>query len=112
MAPGDIRTASFDVSIDSDATVKEYSLDSEVLYRDVLDNQFTSHPSLQLGSVTARRKLSPTSSTHLQMPPVRSRDRSIHLKFFSIQSKILMGIISPVNPLRGFCQVCGCRGMA
>jgi hypothetical protein len=44
MAPGDIRTASFDVSVDSSATVKEYGLDSEVIYRDSLDNQFTSDP--------------------------------------------------------------------
>jgi hypothetical protein len=44
MAPGDIRTASFDVSVDPGATVKEYGLDSEVLYRDALDNQFTSDP--------------------------------------------------------------------
>jgi len=44
MAPGDTRTASFDVSVDSGATVKEYGLDSEVIYRDALDNQFTSDP--------------------------------------------------------------------
>jgi hypothetical protein len=44
MAPGDIRTASFAVSVDPGATVKEYGLDSEVLYRDALDNQFTSDP--------------------------------------------------------------------
>ena len=44
MAPGDIRTASFDVSVDPSATVKEYGLDSEVLYQDALDNQFTSDP--------------------------------------------------------------------
>ncbi|MFY9750252.1 MAG: S-layer protein [Methanoregula sp.] len=44
MAPGDTRTASFAVSVDPAATVKEYGLDSEVLYRDALDNQFTSDP--------------------------------------------------------------------
>ncbi len=44
MAPGDIRTASFDVSVDSSATSKEYGLDSEVIYRDALDNQITSDP--------------------------------------------------------------------
>jgi len=44
MAPGDTRTASFAVSVDSGATIKEYGLDSEVLYRDALDNQFTSDP--------------------------------------------------------------------
>jgi hypothetical protein len=44
MAPGDIRTASFDVSVDSDATVKEYGIDAEVRYRDSFDNVFTSDP--------------------------------------------------------------------
>ena len=44
MAPGDIRTASFDVSVDPTATVKQYGLDAEVIYRDSLDNQFTSDP--------------------------------------------------------------------
>jgi hypothetical protein len=44
MAPGDIRTASFDVSVDSTATVKQYGLDAEVIYRDSLDNLFTSDP--------------------------------------------------------------------
>ncbi len=44
MAPGDIREAAFDVSLDPSATAKEYGLDSEVLYRDSLDNQFTSDP--------------------------------------------------------------------
>jgi len=44
MAPGDIREASFDVSVDAGATAKEYGLDSEVIYRDSLNNQFTSDP--------------------------------------------------------------------
>lgn len=44
MAPGDIREAAFDVSVDAGATAKEYGLDSEVIYRDSLNNQFTSDP--------------------------------------------------------------------
>ena len=44
MAPGDVREAAFDVSVDAGATVKEYGLDSEVIYRDSLNNQFTSDP--------------------------------------------------------------------
>ena len=44
MAPGDIREAAFDISLDPSATAKEYGLDSEVIYRDSLDNQFTSDP--------------------------------------------------------------------
>ena len=44
MAPGDIREAAFDVALDPSATVKEYGLESAVIYRDSLDNQFTSDP--------------------------------------------------------------------
>jgi len=44
MAPGDIRDAAFLVSTDAGATAKEYGLDSEVIYRDSLDNQITSDP--------------------------------------------------------------------
>jgi hypothetical protein len=44
MAPGDKRVAAFDVSLDKSATVKVYGLDSEVQYRDVLDNSVTSDP--------------------------------------------------------------------
>ena len=44
MAPGDTRQASYEVALDSGATVKEYGLDSEVMYRDSLDNEITSDP--------------------------------------------------------------------
>ncbi|HNX18275.1 MAG TPA: S-layer protein [Methanoregula sp.] len=44
MAPGDIREAAFLVSTDAKATAKEYGLDSEVIYRDSLNNQITSDP--------------------------------------------------------------------
>jgi len=44
MTPGDIREAAFLVSTDAGATAKEYGLDSEVIYRDSLNNQFTSDP--------------------------------------------------------------------
>ena len=38
MAPGDEKTARFEVSADKAATAKQYGLDSEVRYRDALDN--------------------------------------------------------------------------
>jgi hypothetical protein len=38
MAPGETSTAVFEVTVDSSATVKTYSLDSEIRYRDALDN--------------------------------------------------------------------------
>ena len=38
MAPGEERTARFEVTADAGATAKTYGLDSEVRYRDALDN--------------------------------------------------------------------------
>ncbi len=38
MAPGEEKTARFEVAAAASATVKEYALDSEIRYRDALDN--------------------------------------------------------------------------
>jgi hypothetical protein len=42
--PGETREASFEISVDKSATIKEYALDSEVRYRDSLDNSLISDP--------------------------------------------------------------------
>jgi hypothetical protein len=44
IAPGETKEASFLVSVDKAATVKQYGLDSEVRYRDALDNTVISDP--------------------------------------------------------------------
>ncbi len=44
IASGEIKEASFDVSVDKSATVKDYGIDSEMSYRDALDNTYTSTP--------------------------------------------------------------------
>ncbi len=44
LAPGESREAAFVVSVDKAATVKEYGLDSEIRYRDALDNTVISDP--------------------------------------------------------------------
>jgi hypothetical protein len=44
MAPGEVRPASYKISVRSDTTTKDFGLDSEVLYRDALDNDVTSDP--------------------------------------------------------------------
>ena len=44
LTPGESREADFVVSVDKAATVKEYGLDSEVRYRDALDNTVISNP--------------------------------------------------------------------
>jgi hypothetical protein len=44
LAPGETRDAAFEISVDKSATLKEYALDSEVRYRDALDNSMISDP--------------------------------------------------------------------
>lgn len=44
IAPGETKEASFLVSADGAATVKQYGIDSEVRYRDALDNSVISDP--------------------------------------------------------------------
>jgi uncharacterized membrane protein len=44
VAPGEIKEASFLVSTDSSATVKNYGIDSEIRYNDAFDNQIVSDP--------------------------------------------------------------------
>ena len=42
LQPGEAKTVSFVVSVDRTATIKEYGLDSEIRYRDALDNTYVS----------------------------------------------------------------------
>lgn len=42
LKPGESRTVSFVVSVDRTATIKEFGLDSEIRYRDALDNTYIS----------------------------------------------------------------------
>jgi hypothetical protein len=44
LSPGETREAAFEIAVDKSATVKEYALDSEVRYRDALDNSLISDP--------------------------------------------------------------------
>lgn len=44
LAPGEIREAHFEVSVDRAATIKEYALDSEVRFRDAMENSLISDP--------------------------------------------------------------------
>jgi len=44
LAPGETGEAVFEISVDKSATIKEYALDSEIRYRDALDNSLISDP--------------------------------------------------------------------
>ena len=48
VAPGETKEASFLISIDNAATLKNYGIDSEIRYRDAFDNQIISDP-IKLG---------------------------------------------------------------
>jgi hypothetical protein len=38
LAPGETNTARFEITVSSSATIKEYALDSEIKFRDALNN--------------------------------------------------------------------------
>jgi hypothetical protein len=44
IAPGETKEASFLISVDKAATLKQYGIDSEIRYRDAFDNQIISDP--------------------------------------------------------------------
>lgn len=44
VAPGETKQASFQITTDKSATVKQYGIDSEISYRDAFDNQIVSDP--------------------------------------------------------------------
>jgi hypothetical protein len=59
IAPGDSRIARFEIAADAAATVKEYGLDSEIRYRDALDNsQISDTMKVQLNIVQTSGTLS------------------------------------------------------
>jgi hypothetical protein len=55
LRPGGSAVASYEVSVDRSATIKEYGLDSEIRYRDALDNTYISD--------TMKVKINVTSSS-------------------------------------------------
>ncbi len=53
LKPGESRTVSYIMSVDRSATIKEYGLDSEIRYRDELDNTYISDTMKVKVNVTA-----------------------------------------------------------
>jgi hypothetical protein len=60
LAPGEEKEASFLVTADSAATVKVYGIDSEVRFRDALDNEVVSDPMKMSVEVVARKDITST----------------------------------------------------
>ncbi|MEN6609938.1 MAG: S-layer protein [Methanoregulaceae archaeon] len=65
MAPGETRTAKFEVSVDSGATKKSYGLDAEVRYRDAQQNSVVSDTFKAPVDIVARNGGNGISSTTL-----------------------------------------------
>jgi hypothetical protein len=65
LKPGESKLVSFIISVDRTATVKEYGLDSEIRYRDALDNTYISDTMKVKVDVT-----SPTGITTVLSNPI------------------------------------------
>ena len=57
LQPNESRSVSYDLSVDRSATIKKYGLDSEIRYRDALDNTYLSDPMKVSVDVTATQGL-------------------------------------------------------
>ena len=82
---GESKTVSFVVSVDSAATIKEYGLDSEIRYRDALDNTYISDTMKVKVDVTA-----PAGITKIISNPI----------YLSIIIAVIIGIIYVVYQYR------------
>ena len=67
LQPGDEATAHFQVSVDKLATLKQYGLDSEIRYRDALDDLYTSDIIKVQVNVTGRSGLDAMLSNSILM---------------------------------------------
>jgi hypothetical protein len=65
LKPGESRNVSFVVSVDRTATIKEYGLDTEIRYRDALDNTYISDTMKVRVDVTA-----PAGMTTILLNPI------------------------------------------
>jgi hypothetical protein len=78
LQPGESRTVSYVMSVDRSATIKEYGLDSEIRYRDSLDNTYISDTLKVRVDVTA-----PTGITTILSNPI----------YLAIVIALIIGII-------------------
>ena len=65
--PGESVVASYEVSVDRAATIKEYGLDSEIRYRDALDNSYISDTMKVRVNVTAQTGIPAILSNPIMM---------------------------------------------
>ncbi|WP_321508292.1 S-layer protein [uncultured Methanoregula sp.] len=85
LKPGQVANASYIISIDRSATIKEYGIDSEIRYRDALDNTYVSDTMKVKINVT-----SPAGIMTLLSNPI----------YLSILVAVIIGIIYAVYHFR------------
>ncbi|MDO9035738.1 MAG: CARDB domain-containing protein [Methanoregula sp.] len=85
LKPGEFRTVSYIMSVDRSATIKEYGLDSEIRYRDELDNTYISDTMKVKVKVTA-----PAGMTAILSNPI----------YLSIIVAVIIGAVYLVYHLR------------
>ena len=78
LKPGESRTVSYVMSVDKAATIKEYGLDSEIRYRDQLDNTYISDTMKVKVNVTA-----PAGATAILSNPI----------YLSIIAAVIIGAV-------------------
>lgn len=67
LKPGESKTVSFVVRVDRTATIKEYGLDSEIRYRDALDNTYISNTMKVSVDVTTPAGITPIISNPIYL---------------------------------------------
>jgi hypothetical protein len=67
LKPGESKAVSYTISVDRSATIKQYGLDSEIRYRDSLDNTYISDPMKVKVNVTSAAGLTAVTSNPIYL---------------------------------------------
>jgi hypothetical protein len=87
LKPGESKAVSFIISVDRTATLKEYGLDSEIRYRDALDNTYISDPMKVRINVTAPAGLTTILSNPIYLSLVFAGIIGVVYLFFHYRRK-------------------------
>jgi hypothetical protein len=87
LKPGESRAVSFIISVDRTATLKEYGLDSEIRYRDALDNTYISDPMKVRINVTAPAGLTTVLSNPIYLSLIFAGIIGVVYLFFHYRRK-------------------------
>jgi hypothetical protein len=86
--PGGSVVASYEVSVDRAATIKEYGLDSEIRYRDALDNSYISDTMKVRVNVTAQTGIPAILSNPIMMSVIIAVIVGIGYAVYKLRKKV------------------------